>query len=135
AEHLLARGKIHAAIGDGRRSVDLDVGHAVRGREELLVQHRALVAGAEDEEPGKDVADIDLAVGEDRRAATVATVAQRSLPEWGALLRIEAVEPSDVVRGIHPAVFAVQDRRGVADLDAVVFPYPLPLAVFHLPRA
>src|SRR5581483_5991434 len=129
ADDLVAGGEVDAAARDGGAAVDLHVGEAVGRGEEELVQVLALLgARLEDVEAGVDLADVDLAVAPDRRAAGVPAVAV--LPELLAGLGVEAVELGDVVGDVEPAL--VDDRRGVARLDAVLLPDELGLLVLHL---
>ena len=92
---------------------------ADRLAEELPVQRHALVGlRLEDVEARIDLGDVNLAVGEDRRALAVAAVIEP--PELLARRSVEAVHVGDLVAHVHPAL--VDDRRAELGLEAVDLP-------------
>src|SRR5262249_4484486 len=128
AEELIARRHVDAAIRNRRAAVHLDIRNAVAGGEELLMLlHTLLVDRLENQEPGKDVPHVDLAVGQYRQPASVAAIAK--LPELLAGLWLEAVERPGIIWHVEPVLLRVEDRRGIACLYSVLLPDELRLTV------
>src|SRR5262249_22246978 len=118
AVELLRRHEIHAAIGDCGAAVDLDIELALR-LELLDVQFlAALLPRLENVKLAVHVADVDLAISQDRRTHAVAAIGL--FPDSLAGLGVEAEELCQFVRNVES--FAVDNRRGELDLEAVSLP-------------
>src|SRR5262249_39749743 len=78
-------------------------------------------------EPGIDLADIELAVREHRRALRVLAVVER--PKRIARVGVKPIHIADLVAD-NKRLF-IEDRRSEFDLDAIHFPDALRLAVLN----